>query len=52
MAGHSGTEERPARKTCPEARLRELQPESSGTVLSTQDLEGVDVVADLGDADR
>jgi hypothetical protein len=34
------------------ARLRELHPESSGAVLSTADLEGVDVVADLGDADR
>ncbi|HZM92333.1 MAG TPA: gas vesicle protein GvpG [Vicinamibacterales bacterium] len=34
------------------ARLRELHPESSGVVLSTEDLEGVDVVADLGDADR
>ena len=31
------------------ARLRELHPESSGAVLSTEDLEGVDVVADLGD---
>jgi hypothetical protein len=34
------------------ARLRELHPESSGAVLSTEDLEGVDVVADLGDADQ
>jgi hypothetical protein len=31
------------------ARLRELHPESSGAVLSTEDLEGVEVVADLGD---
>jgi gas vesicle protein GvpG len=31
------------------ARLRELHPESSGAVLSTEDLQGVDVVADLGD---
>jgi hypothetical protein len=32
------------------ARLRELHPEGSGVVLSTDDLEGVDVVADVGDA--
>ena len=32
------------------ARLRELHPESSGTVLSTDDLEGIDVVADVGDS--
>ena len=32
------------------ARLRELHPESSGVVLSTDDLEGVDVVADVGDS--
>ena len=32
------------------ARLRELHPESSGTVLSTDDLEGIDVVADIGDS--
>ena len=32
------------------ARLRDLHPESSGTVLSTDDLEGIDVVADVGDS--
>jgi len=32
------------------ARLRELHPESRGTVLSTGDLEGIDVVADIGDS--
>jgi hypothetical protein len=32
------------------ARLRELHPEGSGVVLSTDDLEGVDVVADVGDS--
>jgi hypothetical protein len=31
------------------ARLRELQPETSGTVLTSADLESVEVVADLGD---
>jgi len=30
-------------------RLRELSPESAGAVLSSDDLESVDVVADLGD---
>ena len=32
------------------ARLRELNPESGGMVLSTDDLEGIDVVADVGDS--
>jgi hypothetical protein len=32
------------------ARLRELHPESGGAVLSADDLEGIDVVADLGDS--
>jgi vacuolar-type H+-ATPase subunit C/Vma6 len=32
------------------ARLRELSPESSGSVLSIEDLEGIDVVADVGDS--
>ena len=32
------------------ARLRELHPESSGMVLSTDDLEGIDVVADVGES--
>jgi hypothetical protein len=31
------------------ARLRELNPGSGGVVLSTDDLEGIDVVADTGD---
>jgi len=31
------------------ARLRELTPGSAGAVLSTDDLEGVEVVADVGD---
>ena len=31
------------------ARLRELHPDSSGVVLSTEDLEGIDVEADVGD---
>jgi hypothetical protein len=31
------------------ARLRELNPESSGAVLTSDDLESVDVVADFGD---
>ena len=31
------------------ARLRELNPESAGAVLSSDDLESVEVVADLGD---
>ena len=31
------------------ARLRELHPETSGAVLTSDDLESVDVVADLGD---
>lgn len=31
------------------ARLRELNPGAGGAVLSTDDLEGVDVVADVGD---
>ena len=31
------------------ARLRELHPETGGAVLSSDDLESVDVVADLGD---
>jgi hypothetical protein len=30
------------------ARLRELHPESSGAVLSTNDLESIDVIADIG----
>jgi len=30
------------------ARLRELSPETTGAVLSSEDIEGVDVVADLG----
>jgi hypothetical protein len=32
------------------ARLRELHPDSGGAVLSADDLDGVDVVADLGDS--
>jgi hypothetical protein len=32
------------------ARLRELQSGASGVVLSSDDLTGVDVVADLGDS--
>jgi vacuolar-type H+-ATPase subunit C/Vma6 len=31
------------------ARLRALQPDATGAVLSSEDLESVDVVADLGD---
>jgi Gas vesicle protein G len=31
------------------ARLRELNPGTAGAVLSTDDLAGVDVVADVGD---
>ncbi len=31
------------------ARLRELHPETKGAVLSSEDLESVDVVAHLGD---
>jgi hypothetical protein len=31
------------------ARLRELNPAAGGAVLSTNDLEGVDVFADVGD---
>ena len=31
------------------ARLRELHPETTGAVLSSDDLESVDVVADLGE---
>lgn len=30
-------------------RLRELHPETSGAVLSSEDIQSVDVVADLGD---
>jgi hypothetical protein len=33
------------------ARLRELHPESGGTVLSTRDLTGIKVDADVGDSD-
>ena len=31
------------------ARLRELHPETTGAVLSSDDIQSVDVVADLGD---
>ena len=31
------------------ARLRELHPETTGAVLTSDDIESVDVVADLGD---
>ena len=31
------------------ARLRELNPATGGVVLSTNDFEGVDVIADVGD---
>jgi hypothetical protein len=31
------------------ARLRELHPEADGAVLSSEDFESVEVVADLGD---
>lgn len=31
------------------ARLREFHPEASGSVLSSEDFESVEVVADLGD---
>jgi hypothetical protein len=31
------------------ARLRELNPETAGAVLTSDDLESVDVVADFGD---
>ena len=31
------------------ARLRELHPETGGVVLSTEDLEGIDVEAEVGD---
>ena len=31
------------------ARLRELRPETAGAVLSSGDLEGIDVVADVGE---
>jgi len=31
------------------ARLRELHPETTGKVLTSNDLESVDVVADLGE---
>ena len=31
------------------ARLRELHPEAAGAVLTSDDLESVDVVADFGD---
>ena len=31
------------------ARLRELNPDSAGAVLTSDDLESVDVVADFGD---
>ena len=31
------------------ARLRELHPEATGAVLTSDDLESVDVVADLGE---
>lgn len=31
------------------ARLRELNPDASGAVLTREDLDSVDVVADLGD---
>ena len=31
------------------ARLRELHPETTGAVLTSDDLESVDVVADLGE---
>jgi Gas vesicle protein G len=34
------------------ARLRELHPEASGVVLSSDDLEGVDVIADIDDSPR
>jgi hypothetical protein len=34
------------------ARLRELNPESTGTVLTSDDLESVEVVADLGDQSK
>ena len=34
------------------ATLRELHPETSGAVLSGDDLESVDVIADLGDESK
>jgi hypothetical protein len=34
------------------AKLRELHPETSGAVLSSDDLESVDVIADLGDESK
>jgi hypothetical protein len=34
------------------ARLRELHPEASGAVLSSEDFGSVEVVADLGEAER
>lgn len=32
------------------ARLRELHPETGSVVLSTEDLDGIDVEADVGDS--
>jgi Gas vesicle protein G len=34
------------------ARLRDLNPDAAGAVLSTDDLEGVEVTADIGDSDE
>jgi hypothetical protein len=34
------------------AKLRELHPETSGAVLSSDDLESVDVTADFGDESK
>ena len=34
------------------ARLRELHPEASGVVLTSDDLEGIEVVADIDDSPR
>ncbi len=47
--GEVTADELAARERAILTRLRELNPGTGGAVLSTDDLEGVDVVADVGD---
>jgi hypothetical protein len=47
--GEIDAEELAAREREVLARLRELHPETTGAVLTSDDLESVDVVADLGE---
>ena len=34
------------------ARLRDLHPDAAGAVLSSDDLEGIEVTADIGDSGK